>query len=111
MAFFHTDCGGYINGDGIFSTPNYLTNTDISDCYWFIEARNNGDTILLINFEFLSSSQGLDDVTRREVFNDNDYENNYDQQTIPPASTTMLPSKDDPPPIIIASVFSRSVPL
>jgi|LakMenEpi03Aug12_release.lakeMendotaPanAssembly.Ray.scaffolds.fasta_scaffold760237_1 hypothetical protein len=40
-------CGGYIIGDGIISSPNYLSNAGVTDCFWFIEARNSEDTILL----------------------------------------------------------------
>jgi hypothetical protein len=32
-------------------------NTDISDCFWFIEATTNGDTILLTNSKSASSFQ------------------------------------------------------
>ncbi len=40
-------CGGYVNGNGTISTPNYLANSGIADCIWFIEARQNEDAILL----------------------------------------------------------------
>lgn len=44
---FVPGCGGYIIGDGIISSPNYLSNAGVIDCFWFIEARNSEDTILL----------------------------------------------------------------
>jgi hypothetical protein len=38
-------CGGYIYGDGVIPIPNYVVNnTDISDCFWYIEATTNEDT-------------------------------------------------------------------
>lgn len=51
-------CGGYIYGDGVIPIPNYVaSNTDISDCFWFIEATTNEDTILLTNTKSASSLQ------------------------------------------------------
>lgn len=48
-------CGGYVNGDGVISSPNWgkgLTsdgndNEHPDDCFWFIEARYDGETLLL----------------------------------------------------------------
>ncbi|XP_046458939.1 enteropeptidase-like [Daphnia pulex] len=55
---FVPGCGGYIYGDGVIPIPNYVANnTDISDCFWFIEATTNGDTILLTNSKSASSFQ------------------------------------------------------
>ncbi|XP_046645173.1 CUB and sushi domain-containing protein 3-like isoform X1 [Daphnia pulicaria] len=101
---FVPDCGGYINGEGIISTPNYLLNTNISDCYWFIDARQNEDTILLTmsNSALLSSSQELGAASRSELSSDDDYANNYyDHQITTTSSTTMLPPRNDPPPSIL----------
>ncbi len=51
-------CGGYIYGDGVIPISNYVaSNTDISDCFWFIEATTNEDTILLTNTKSASSLQ------------------------------------------------------
>lgn len=84
-----------------------MNNTDISDCYWFIEARHNRDTILLSNSEFLSFPQGLEVAREVSLYDDN--QNNYDDAdyTQPPA-TTMLPPRSDPP-FIIASIFLSSI--
>jgi len=47
-------CGGYINGDGVLSGPNWdgikALEGDISsidECFWFIESRYAGGTVLL----------------------------------------------------------------
>jgi len=48
-------CGGYVNGDGFITNPNWgkgLTiggneNEHPDDCFWFIEARHDGETLLL----------------------------------------------------------------
>ncbi len=52
-------CGGYIYGDGVILIPNYLANNnaDMSDCFWFIEATTNENTILLTNTKSASSLQ------------------------------------------------------
>jgi hypothetical protein len=43
-----TGCGGYVNGDGLVSSPNYLTDDDdIDDCYWFVETRKNDAVVYL----------------------------------------------------------------
>ncbi len=107
LRFFFVECGGYINGEGIISTPNYLLNSDISDCYWFIDARQNDDTILLVtsNSSFFSSSQEPDAVSRSEVSIDDVYTNNYNDQITTSSSTTMLTPRGDPAPSIIASFY------
>ena len=46
-ALQYIGCGGYLIGDGIISSPNYLSNAEIGNCFWFLEARNSEDTILL----------------------------------------------------------------
>ena len=41
-------CGGYVNGEGVASSPNYLTDDDdIDECYWFVEARKNDGIVCL----------------------------------------------------------------
>ncbi|XP_046459698.1 cubilin-like [Daphnia pulex] len=44
---FKPGCGGYLNGEGTISTPNYLSDTNIADCYWLIGTRQSDDLILL----------------------------------------------------------------
>jgi hypothetical protein len=40
--------GGYINGEGVVSSPNYLTDDDdIDECYWFVEARQSDGVVCL----------------------------------------------------------------
>ena len=36
-----------MNGEGKISTPSYFSDTDITDCFWLIEARKSEDLILL----------------------------------------------------------------
>lgn len=53
---YYIGCGGYVNGAGIISSPNW-SNEPLEDdkpaleypdeCFWFIEARQTGETILL----------------------------------------------------------------
>ena len=38
-------CGGYINGDGVINSPQFEITP--YECYWFIEARHEGGTVLL----------------------------------------------------------------
>jgi hypothetical protein len=47
--FTFTGCGGYIYGEGIISTPNYLSSSGIVECFWFVETRQSEDTILMRN--------------------------------------------------------------
>ncbi len=47
--FTLTGCGGYIYGEGIISTPNYLSSSGIVECFWFVETRQSEDTILMRN--------------------------------------------------------------
>nr|CAH0107914.1 unnamed protein product [Daphnia galeata] len=44
---FIPGCGGYVNGEGVVSSPNYLTDDDIDDCFWFVEARKNDGIVCL----------------------------------------------------------------
>jgi len=53
---YYIGCGGYVNGAGIISSPNWsnepLENDEPAleypdECLWFIEARQTGETILL----------------------------------------------------------------
>nr|CAH0109679.1 unnamed protein product [Daphnia galeata] len=45
---FIPGCGGYVNGDGLVSSPNYLTDDDdIDECYWFVEARQSDGIVCL----------------------------------------------------------------
>nr|CAH0106919.1 unnamed protein product [Daphnia galeata] len=58
---FVPGCGGYLNGDGIISIPNNVANnTDFSDCFWFIEARNHEDTILLSTYASIEDTNTTD---------------------------------------------------
>ncbi|XP_046456998.1 uncharacterized protein LOC124204036 isoform X2 [Daphnia pulex] len=55
---FVPGCGGYINGEGVISTPNYLSAaTSRDDCFWFIESWNSEDSFLLrkYSFDFITS--------------------------------------------------------
>jgi hypothetical protein len=36
-----------LNGEGKISTPNYLSDNGIVDCYWLIGTRQSDDLILL----------------------------------------------------------------
>lgn len=47
--FTFTGCGGYIYGEGIISTPNYLSSSGIVECFWFVETRQSEHTILMRN--------------------------------------------------------------
>ena len=44
-----TECGGYVNGEGVVSSPNYSTDDDdiIEECYWFVEARQSDAVVYL----------------------------------------------------------------
>ncbi len=44
-----TECGGYVNGEGVVSSPNYSTDDDdiIEECYWFVEARQSDAIVYL----------------------------------------------------------------
>jgi hypothetical protein len=43
-----TECGGYVNGEGLVSSPNYLSDADdIDECYWFVETRKNDAVVYL----------------------------------------------------------------
>ncbi|XP_046648599.1 tolloid-like protein 2 isoform X1 [Daphnia pulicaria] len=44
---FKPGCGGFMNAEGTFFTPNYSSDTDIVDCFWLIETRQIDDLILL----------------------------------------------------------------
>ncbi|XP_046457252.1 uncharacterized protein LOC124204252 [Daphnia pulex] len=46
---FVPGCGGYIYGEGIISTPNYLSSSGIVECFWFVETRQSEHTILMRN--------------------------------------------------------------
>ena len=52
-----TECGGYVNGEGLVSSPNYLSVADdIDDCFWFVEARQSDSVVYLKrNFRFDNS--------------------------------------------------------
>nr|CAH0109675.1 unnamed protein product [Daphnia galeata] len=54
---FVPECGGYVNGDGVVSSPNYLSDDeDIDDCFWFVEARQSDSVVYLKrNFRFDNS--------------------------------------------------------
>ena len=42
------ECGGYVNGEGLVSSPNYLSFADdIDDCYWFVESRQSDGVVFL----------------------------------------------------------------
>ncbi|XP_046637860.1 uncharacterized protein LOC124316144 isoform X2 [Daphnia pulicaria] len=71
---FVPGCGGYIYGDGVIAIPNYVaSNTDISDCFWFIEATTNEDTILLTNTKSASSFQANVPTVRNYYYMDGNY--------------------------------------
>lgn len=41
-------CGGYIHGDGIVSSPNYVAlDSSVSECVWFVESEESDGAILL----------------------------------------------------------------
>lgn len=52
--YINLGCGGYINGEGVIESPNennLIIASDLADyekyCFWFLEARNEGDTTVL----------------------------------------------------------------
>jgi hypothetical protein len=46
--FLMTGCGGYIYGDGEVTSPDNLSSlSDVTDCIWFLEARDSEGIILL----------------------------------------------------------------
>jgi hypothetical protein len=52
-----TECGGYVNGEGLVSSPNYLSDADdIDDCYWFVEARQKAAVVYLKRQSFTFSN-------------------------------------------------------
>jgi len=58
-------CGGYVNGDGVITSPTWEKgdNEDKEhpdDCFWFIEARHEGETLLLKTANELPLLLGLD---------------------------------------------------
>lgn len=50
-----TGCGGYIHGDGEITSPDNLSSvSDVTDCIWFVEARDSEGIILLKrNFDLI----------------------------------------------------------
>jgi hypothetical protein len=54
-----TGCGGYVNGEGLVSSPNYLSVADdIDDCFWFVEARQS-DAVVYLKRHSFTFSNGL----------------------------------------------------
>jgi hypothetical protein len=56
-----TECGGYVNGEGLVSSPNYLSDDeDIYDCFWFVEARQSDrDAVVYLKRHSFTFSNGL----------------------------------------------------
>ncbi|EFX82885.1 hypothetical protein DAPPUDRAFT_240714 [Daphnia pulex] len=81
---FVLGCGGYIYGDGVIPFPNYVANnTDISDCFWFIEATTNEDTILLTNTKSASSLQANVPTVQYNSYRPMAVTYNYESTTVP----------------------------
>ena len=67
---FNSECGGYVNGKGVISVPststflskNYLDGNQ-SGCFWFVEARQASQTILLTRHASLTSSDDIYPMT------------------------------------------------
>lgn len=114
-------CGGYIYGDGVIPIPNYVANNiDISDCFWFIEATTNEDTILLTNTKSASSLQA--NVPTVPTVRYNSYENAtykylttatesyYYYKTTPNyadyySNPAVLPSPENLPSIVVSCFY------
>ncbi|KZR98235.1 Uncharacterized protein APZ42_006443 [Daphnia magna] len=89
---FILGCGGYIKGEGLISAPNYSANTDITDCFWFLETKKSEDTIVLSNSDFLSYQRMKSISTTARTYDSSEHDSWQDTSTSSHGSTVPPPA-------------------
>lgn len=85
----------------MISTPNYSTNPDISDCFWFLEAKDNEDTVVLSNSDFVSVQRMPSTTAGYVNYNNYGYTNYY----ITTSSPVILPRLAEAPFLVASFTF------